>query len=741
MHSESNNTQLKNDEPIESIEDDLVGVRSLVQNLVSAIRRASPEKAAYVIGLSGGWGSGKSSALNLVEEELSKSSSKNLVVRRFNPWMFQDQQSLLLALFDLLRKSAKDMPWELGGGKGKEVKKELGELLLEYSASVAYPSFNMMVSALGDLSANAALLGSGLTSAGLRLATKAAGKHLSKSGGSLTEKKDRIASSLKKLNGNIVVVIDDLDRLADEEICLIFKLVALTASFPHIIYLLSYDKSVVEAALHNIQHGDSAEYLDKIIQLPVEMPRLSDAAKNVLIENSINKAVDLGRFDLSAQGEQLRYHAILNDMVMRCLLTPRDCVRYSNLLESKAYLFRYEVNPTDLMAMTAIELFLPKVRSWLWDNSSFLLAEDWFGSEEERNSLLEEKRGELSREISYSSGNRLVEVSAFKPLFPALFRDCRNINHDMRESCRGAKAKGKACRRETFELIYGIDSAGSIKRAALLRLLNEADPGEIAFEMESMPSVSSFRSAVNDLSGMVLTVKDERLSVLLNGAFELLRRSRRSEFDGWMTINEAEVSNRFLEAVARRVGVEKSSAAIDEAVSLPDYALLEGLTYLLRNENLRRERGHFDETLLSDDAFVDLCSKYSAWLANDAERVLEQAKVFPMVMWPMVDDRSGASNFRRFKQSLNGGKGEILYFALKLNKLYELGSGLVRYSLGSECPSDSTLFQNDSIVSWIGDCSYEAQIRVAALCLLLDDGKPDEVEEEQAADQLKQWAL
>ena len=82
-----------------------------------------------------------------------------------------------------------------------------------------------MVSAFGDLSVNAALPGSGFASAGLKLATKAAGKHLSKSGGSLTEKKDRIASSLKKFNGNIVVVIDDLDCLTDEEICLIFNLV------------------------------------------------------------------------------------------------------------------------------------------------------------------------------------------------------------------------------------------------------------------------------------------------------------------------------------------------------------------------------------------------------------------------------------------------------------------------------------------------------------------------------------
>ena len=101
--------------------------------------------------------------------------------------------------------------------------------------------------------------------------------------------------------------------------------------------------------------------------------------------------------------------------------------------------------------------------------------------------------------------------------------------------------------------------------------------------------------------------------------------------------------------------------------------------------------------------------------------MLEQAKVFPMIMWPMVVKRSGGSNFERFKQGLNGGKNEILYFALNLNRSYELGSGLVRYRLGSERPSDSGLLQDGSVSLWIEGCSYEAQIRVAALYLLLHE--------------------
>jgi predicted KAP-like P-loop ATPase len=66
-------------------------------NLAGAIRRYKGGKS-LTIGLHGPWGSGKSSLLNFLIEELSK-DAPNLVVERFNPWNFSDQNRLLTSFF------------------------------------------------------------------------------------------------------------------------------------------------------------------------------------------------------------------------------------------------------------------------------------------------------------------------------------------------------------------------------------------------------------------------------------------------------------------------------------------------------------------------------------------------------------------------------------------------------------------------------------------------------------------
>lgn len=70
----------------------------------------------------------------------------------------------------------------------------------------------------------------------------------------------------------IIVSIDDIDRLSEEEIIAVFQLVKALADFPKTIYLLAFDYDVVVKALGKIQHGDGKEYLEKVIQVPFEIP-------------------------------------------------------------------------------------------------------------------------------------------------------------------------------------------------------------------------------------------------------------------------------------------------------------------------------------------------------------------------------------------------------------------------------------------------------------------------------------
>jgi predicted KAP-like P-loop ATPase len=86
------------DAPINRKTDDKLGRAKFASALAKAVLDFESDDS-FVVGIHGKWGTGKSSVLNLLEEELTaKAAQKSLVVDvlRFNPWNFSDQNQLVL---------------------------------------------------------------------------------------------------------------------------------------------------------------------------------------------------------------------------------------------------------------------------------------------------------------------------------------------------------------------------------------------------------------------------------------------------------------------------------------------------------------------------------------------------------------------------------------------------------------------------------------------------------------------
>lgn len=85
------------DLPIKKSERDLVGRMSFVENLSGLLKSAaSPDP--LVIGLYGAWGSGKTSVINLVENELCcgrEDDGTQLAIVCFEPWSYLAAEQLL----------------------------------------------------------------------------------------------------------------------------------------------------------------------------------------------------------------------------------------------------------------------------------------------------------------------------------------------------------------------------------------------------------------------------------------------------------------------------------------------------------------------------------------------------------------------------------------------------------------------------------------------------------------------
>jgi hypothetical protein len=89
---------LSGDKPIESSAEDRLDRVRFAEALATQIATA-PVTGSFVIGLTGPWGSGKTSLLNMVSETLTE-NQPDTVVLRFNPWLFSGTEQLVARFFE-----------------------------------------------------------------------------------------------------------------------------------------------------------------------------------------------------------------------------------------------------------------------------------------------------------------------------------------------------------------------------------------------------------------------------------------------------------------------------------------------------------------------------------------------------------------------------------------------------------------------------------------------------------------
>jgi hypothetical protein len=263
------------DQPKTTAKEDEFSRHSFATRLAQAIRLA-PNTPGLVVGIEGEWGSGKSTIIEFIKEELT--TDKNTIVVSFNPWMISGSESLVEGLLSQLAASIGCDAPEKQAVKGLRA----GRSLLGYVGLIRhlkYLKYVPMASWLGNAAEDVgAFADMAADTAGQ--ASKAAGefaddieKTLSKL--DVSKMKNEVIKALNELDSPIVVVIDDLDRLLPNEIRLVFQAIKAVADFPRVTYLIAYDKNIVTNALGGgAEDRQGKSYLEKIVQVAYPLPSL-----------------------------------------------------------------------------------------------------------------------------------------------------------------------------------------------------------------------------------------------------------------------------------------------------------------------------------------------------------------------------------------------------------------------------------------------------------------------------------
>ena len=375
------------DRPITSISGDRLGRGSFARSLAEALVRWQGEDS-LVVAVYGPWGSGKSSLKNMILELVRQQQDRPAIVE-FNPWAWSGRDRLFSAFFE-------EMGLAIGKHSGVKDAKALASGWRKYGARLSLAGTAMAAIKTGTQAIGVPLIPlilEGMASGAKQtsqLAEGAAKAHeVASEDEPLEDLKRSLAESLAELGAPLLVVMDDVDRLSNEEVHLLFQLIKANADFPKVVYFMLFDRAVIEKALEGRAGSSGRDYMEKIIQAGFDVPKHDQADLDNLLCSGLDRLMSFEganrTFDLDRWGNLLHLglHPILN--------TPRDVNRFlSSLSFSVGLFFReqvLEVNVIDLIGIEILRIFEPRLYHQLPGRQGMLL-----GNEISHRSGLEERQ-------------------------------------------------------------------------------------------------------------------------------------------------------------------------------------------------------------------------------------------------------------------------------------------------------------------------------------------------------------
>lgn len=153
------------------------------------------------------------------------------------------------------------------------------------------------------------------------------------------------------------------------------RIIARIADYAGIVYILPFDSGYVASAIEQFlpKGASGQEYLEKIIQIPLELPEANRTTLTRMLANGIESicekySITLGEDEADRLRLILGYHKLST-----YLQSPRDIKRLNNALLFRLPLCRGEVNIVDAIALEIVRLFDNNLYQIIKNNGDLLV--------------------------------------------------------------------------------------------------------------------------------------------------------------------------------------------------------------------------------------------------------------------------------------------------------------------------------------------------------------------------------
>jgi hypothetical protein len=359
------------DIPISRLDQDLLKIKKYAAALTNFILTSD---TPITVGLQGEWGTGKTSLMSILNEQLS---AQDIASSWVNTWEYslfrgasETTPAVLQGMLDKLEESCKERGnWDVGDEASKKVK-QVGRFLSGVANQIVSNKTGIDVAAAAD----------GISGGG-----DPAG---------ISEIKADIAAIIQKLidsPGNpykkVVFFVDDLDRIPPNDAVEVLEALKNIFDIPNCVFVLAIDYDVVVKGLES-KFGPKTEenerefrsFFDKIIQVPFSMPVGTYSIENFLLDKFSQMGYDLSAEDAEDYGKVVRLTIGTNPRSLKRYLNSYSLINQVKQVEEE---HGSAESSLMLFALLGIQISYPYIFRMLAKHSSYTSWDATFTSKED----------------------------------------------------------------------------------------------------------------------------------------------------------------------------------------------------------------------------------------------------------------------------------------------------------------------------------------------------------------------
>ncbi len=327
------------DRPIEEAGEDILKRGPVVASIVRAI----VNDGVPVLALTGAYGDGKTSVLNLLSKEFERRD--DLIFIRFSTWLPTDDKTLVSTLLSSI---VEKLETKLFVPKIKKNLVEFSRMLF-----AALPSVPASIKELIEKP-------------------------------SQDEQIADLQRNLSRLPVRVAVLLDDMDRMQRNELDVLFRLIRGVPEFPQLTYVCAFHLPALVGTLREGATEEAREeaqqFLEKFFPDQIQLPQIEDALLAVEFEKRFYAICD--RNHLLAEAEERQKFndefRTLWQMTLRGHFTNlRRLKLYANRLNRSLPAVAEEVNIRDFVLLELVRMMRPVLYEEIYRNARYFMFAPW----------------------------------------------------------------------------------------------------------------------------------------------------------------------------------------------------------------------------------------------------------------------------------------------------------------------------------------------------------------------------